>query len=52
MCDSTGDACWELPLCVFSMSAHIKMLTRITNLQVCEQDKQGGGEKGRGGVVC
>lgn len=34
MCDSTGDACWQLSVRVFSRSTHIRMLTCIINLQV------------------
>lgn len=34
MCDSTGDACWQLPVCAFPRNTHIKMLTSIINLQV------------------
>lgn len=35
MCDSTGDACWESSVCLFSRSTHIKMLTCVMYLQVC-----------------
>lgn len=58
MCDSTGDACWQLSVAAFSRSTHIKMLTRIINLQVNielvrlnKQDGVCGGGWG-GGVGC
>lgn len=35
MCESTGDACWQLSVRASSCSTHIKMLTCIINLQVC-----------------
>lgn len=35
MCVSTGDACWQLSVCAFPWSTHIKMLTCIINLQAC-----------------
>lgn len=50
MCDSTGDACCEFPVCVFSMSTHIKMLTCIISARACVTGQtRWRGEVGRGG---
>lgn len=51
MCDSTGDACWQLSVRVFSRSTHIRMLTCIINLQVNIEHVQLNRHDGWGGGV-